>query len=151
MTEFDMIMNWRPGTSHQLPDALSHLLHPSAAGDSMDDSFPDDTSSGNPTDYVGPRRPILDGQLLNDLEPFKKEMVDPPEVREKHVVRSKSPTSPRTLSMLSAIVDSIPRAVAALDLLPGQCDDLTGGAQLATWPFQDRLATIETDGVALPA
>ena len=106
--------------------------------------------SGNPTDYVGPRRPILDGQLLNDLEPFKKEMVDPPEVREKHVVRSKSPTSPRTLSMLSAIVDSIPRAVAALDLLPGQCDDLTGGAQLATWPFQDRLATIETDGAVLP-
>ena len=52
--------------------------------------------------------------------------------------------------MLSAIVDSIPRAVAALDPLPEPCDDLTSSAQLATLPFHDRLATIETDGVVLP-
>ena len=52
--------------------------------------------------------------------------------------------------MLSAIVDSIPQAVAVLDPLPRQCDDLTSGAQLATLPFRDRLATIEADGVVLP-
>ena len=145
-----MIMKWRPGTSHQLPDALSRLLRPGAAGDSIDDSFPDDTPSGNPTDYVGPRGPFLDGQLLNHLEPFKEGVVDSGGVREKHVVREKSLTSPRTPSMLSAIVDSIPRAVAALDPLPGQCDDLTSGAQLATLLFHDRLATVEADGVVLP-
>ena len=52
--------------------------------------------------------------------------------------------------MLSAIVDSIPRAVAVLDPLPIQCDDLTSGAQLVTLPFHDRLAAIEADGVVLP-
>ena len=143
-------MQWRPGTSHQLPDVLSRLLRPGEAGDSIDVSFPDDTSSGNPTDCVGPRGPILDGQLLNDLEPFKEGMVDPGGVREKHTVRAKSLTSPRTPSMLSAIVDSIPRTVAALDPLPGQCDGLTNDAQLATLPFHDRLATVEADGVVLP-
>ena len=126
------------------------MLRPVAARDSIDDSFPDDSSSGNESEYVGPRGPILDGQLLNDLEPFKEKMVDTGGVREKHVVHSKSPTSPRTPSMLSAIVDSIPRAVAVLDPLPGQCDDLTSKAQLATLLFHDRLATLETGGVKLP-
>ena len=149
-TEFDMIMKWRPETSHPLPDALARLLRPGGSGDSIDDSFPDDTSPGNATDYAGPSGPILDGQLLNDLEPFKEGMLDLGGVRKKHLVRSKSPTSPRTPSILSVIVDSIPRAVAALDPLPEQCDDLTSSTQLATFPFHDRLATIETDGAVLP-
>ena len=50
LTELDMIMKWRPGLSHQLPDAVSRLLRPGAAGDSINDSFADDTSSGNETD-----------------------------------------------------------------------------------------------------
>ena len=33
--------------------------------------------SGNPTDYVGPRGAILNGQLWNDLEPFEEGVVDP--------------------------------------------------------------------------
>ena len=77
-------------------------------------------------------------------------MVDPGGVREKHAVRTKDPTSTRTPSMLSAIVDSIPRAVAVLDPLPGRCDDLTSNAQLAPLPFHDRLATIGADGAVLP-
>ena len=87
---------------------------------------------------------------MNDLEPFKEGMIDPEGVRDKHVVRAKSPTSPRTPSMLSSIVDSIPRAVTVLDRLPRQCDDLTSSAQLATSPFHDRLATLETHGIILP-
>ena len=77
-------------------------------------------------------------------------MVDPGGVREKHAVRTKDPTSTRTPSMLSAIVDSIPRAVAVLDPLPGRCDDLTSNAQLAPLPFHDHLATIGADGAVLP-
>ena len=61
LIEFDVILKRRPGSSHQLPDASSRLLHPGAAGDSIDDSVAADTSSGNATDYVGPRGPILDG------------------------------------------------------------------------------------------
>ncbi|CAN0548025.1 unnamed protein product, partial [Laminaria digitata] len=31
LAEFDMIMRWRAGSSHQLPDALSRLLRPGPA------------------------------------------------------------------------------------------------------------------------
>ncbi|CAN0258752.1 unnamed protein product, partial [Laminaria digitata] len=54
LAEFDMTMRWRAGSSHQLPDALSRLLRPGPASDSIDYSFPDDATSGNLGDYVGP-------------------------------------------------------------------------------------------------
>ena len=52
LTEFDMDMTWKAGTSHHLPDTLSHLLRPNAAPESVDDSFPDKCTSGNPLDYT---------------------------------------------------------------------------------------------------
>ena len=66
-----MTMTWRLGTSHHLPDALTRLPRPDAADDLIDDSFPDNASSGNPTDCVGLRGPIRDGQLLSVLELFE--------------------------------------------------------------------------------
>ena len=56
--EFDMTMRWRAGSSHQLPDALPRSLRPGPAADSIDDYFPNDATSGEPSDYVGPQRPV---------------------------------------------------------------------------------------------
>ena len=46
LAEFDMTMRWRAGSSHQLPDALSRLPRPGPVADPIDDSFPDDATSG---------------------------------------------------------------------------------------------------------
>ena len=51
--DFDMTMRWRAGSSHQLPDALSRLLQPSPAADSIDN--PDHATFGESGDYVGPQ------------------------------------------------------------------------------------------------
>ena len=85
LAEFHMTMRWRAGSAHQLPDALSRLLRPGPAADPIDDSFPDDATSGKPSDYVGPQGPVLDGFPLKELEPAKEGVVDPGGVREKRV------------------------------------------------------------------
>ena len=64
LTEFDMEMKWRAGSLHELPDPLSRLLRLNSASESAGDSFlHDDCTSSNPRDCVGPRGPVLDGQL----------------------------------------------------------------------------------------
>ena len=68
VNEFNMESSWREGPAHRPPDALSRLLRPNAAPESVDDSFLDDCTSDYPLDSVGPRAAILSGQLLNDLE-----------------------------------------------------------------------------------
>lgn len=68
LMEHDMTLEWRAGTQHVLPDALSRLPHQPHQGDDIDDSFPDDGSSSQKEQFVGPRGPSLDGVLLSTLE-----------------------------------------------------------------------------------
>ena len=115
LTEFDMEMKWSARLSHQLSDTLFRLLRPNAAPESVDGPFPDDCISGNSTDYVGPRGPVLEGQLLNELDTLREGIIHPGGIREKAVVRGVDQTvsrRPKLRPMLSAIIDSIPRADA---------------------------------------
>ena len=107
LTEFDMDMNWKAGSSHQLPDALSRLLRPNTAPESVEDSFPGDSTSGNPLNYLGPRGPVLEEQLLNELDTPSVGTIDPGGVRRKAVVRGVDQTvsrRPTSWPMLSAII-----------------------------------------------
>ena len=63
--EYDLILLWRPGPQHRLPDALSRLPIADAPGADVDDSFPDDSSTW--TTYRGPQGPVLDGILVSEL------------------------------------------------------------------------------------
>eukprot|EP00752_Nemacystus_decipiens_P006264 g5648.t1 len=66
MMEFTMTLRWREGTEHTVPDALSRLPQKGLAGQPIDTSFPDDTSS--PSDRIQePLGPVLDGVPLQDL------------------------------------------------------------------------------------
>ena len=60
-----MDLQWRPGTRHQLPDALSRLPCSESPGEDINEAFPDDTSSR--LTYRGPEGPVLDGILLTEL------------------------------------------------------------------------------------
>ena len=71
LTEYDMTLRWREGCQHVLPDALSRLPHSRMPQADVDDSFPDDLSSRDRADFVGPRGPILDGTRLSELEPLQ--------------------------------------------------------------------------------
>ena len=64
-------MKWRPGTQHQLPDAISRLPNKSNVIEDFDDSFPGDESL--PIVYKGPQGPVIDGV---DLETLGVEDVD---------------------------------------------------------------------------
>lgn len=66
-----MVMRWRAGTSHHTPDALSRLLRPGPAAEPIVDYFPDDATSGERSDYVGPQGLVLSEIALNDLEPLE--------------------------------------------------------------------------------
>ena len=68
MMEFSMTLQWRKGTEHTVPDALSRLPQKGPAGPPLDTSFPDDTSSsvGRNDEPVGP---VLDGVPLQSLAP----------------------------------------------------------------------------------
>lgn len=68
LAEHDMVLEWRAGTQHVLPDALSRLPHNPSPGADISDAFPDDATSAQPQQFVGPRGPQLDGVLLADLE-----------------------------------------------------------------------------------
>lgn len=72
-----MNMRLSADSTHQLPDAFSCLCRPGPAADSIDDSFPVDTTSGERGDYVGPQGPVLEGILLKTLEPLKERVVGP--------------------------------------------------------------------------
>ena len=139
-TEFDMDMKWKAASSHQLPDALSP--------ESVGDSFPDDCTSGNPLDDVGPRGPVLEGQLLNELHTFSEGATDPGGIREKTVVQGVDQTvsrRPTSRPMLSVIIDSIPRAGTSRTDLAAPYKEFSSDAQLATLPFHDRVAALGAD------
>ena len=142
------------GSSGQLPDALCRFLRPNAAPESVDDSFPDDCTSGNPLDDVGPRGPVLEGQLLNELHTFSEGATDPGGIREKTVVQGVDQTvsrRPTSRPMLSVIIDSIPRAGTSRTDLAAPYKEFSSDAQLATLPFHDRVAAIGADRlVVLP-
>ena len=118
-------MKWKAGTSQQLPDAVSRLLRPGAANHSIDDAFPDDASSDKPTDYIGPRDPVLDGQPLNNLELLGERLVD----REGFRVSGGSTSSARKDYLIrechpSAIVYGVHQVVLVFEKSPGRSDDL---------------------------
>ena len=71
LMEYDMILEWKEGALHVLPDALSRLPLPSTTAGAMDvdDSFPDDGTSQGVDHFVGPQGPRLDGILLTDMYP----------------------------------------------------------------------------------
>lgn len=94
---------------------------------------------------------VLSGQLLHDLEPLRGRLVDPENIQEKRVVREDGQTSTRMPSLLSETVDNIPRAVVVYAGPSRQADGTTSEAQLATLPFNDRVAAVGADGFALPA
>ena len=64
LTEYDMVLAWRAGVQRILPEALSRLSHVQNPQADVDDSFPDDFTSGAPSELVGPRGPRLDGVRL---------------------------------------------------------------------------------------
>ena len=63
--EHDIILTWRPGAQHKLPDAMSRLPNKSNVIEDFDDSFPGDDSL--PNVYRGPQGPVLDGVHLETL------------------------------------------------------------------------------------
>lgn len=72
LMEYDIIMVWKSGVEHVLPDTLSRLPHSEEPQEDVDDSFPDDATSKSPSDYVEPQGPTY-GVRLADLEPFSPE------------------------------------------------------------------------------
>ena len=65
LIEYDMGLRWRPGTRHQLSNALFRLPCSESPGDDIDMAFPDDSSSRQT--YRGPEGPVLDGVPLTEL------------------------------------------------------------------------------------
>ena len=64
-----MVLEWKAGVEHVVPDALSRLPVAGTAGVDVDDSFPDDSSfavEGASAETLGPE---LDGVRLADLDP----------------------------------------------------------------------------------
>ena len=130
---------------------MSRLPRPGPAADPIDDSFPDDATSGNPGDYVGPQGSVLDGVLLRDLEPLKEGVVDPGGGGEKRVVLARNTVDPRppkplplkprrpaAPSLLGAIVDSVPQVFRnAAPPRPPE-DEATRGQQILTLPSHER-------------
>lgn len=65
LSEYHMDLQWRPGSRHQLPAALSTLPRFDSPSNDTDDSFPDDASRA--CAYRGPGGPVLDGIPLIQL------------------------------------------------------------------------------------
>ena len=63
LMQYDMELQWRPGTQHQLADALSRSQMSNLRGATVDDSFPGTARYR----YRGPLGPVLDGVHLNRL------------------------------------------------------------------------------------
>ena len=65
LMQYDMDLQWRPGSKHQFADALSRSRSHDTRGNTVDDSFPgDNTTKGT---YRGPLGPVLDGIPLGRL------------------------------------------------------------------------------------
>ena len=63
-----MVLVWRAGVQHVLPDALSRLPHTQTPQADVDDSFRYDFTSKAPFGFLGPREPSLDGIRLAGVE-----------------------------------------------------------------------------------
>ena len=63
--EHEITLKWRPGTQHQLPDAMSRVPNKIIVIEDFDDSLPGDESL--PNVYKGPQGPVLDGVHLETL------------------------------------------------------------------------------------
>ena len=64
LMQYDMDLQWRPGTKHQFADALSRS-HGLNRGATVDDSFPGDNTTKRT--YRGPQGPVLDGVHLGQM------------------------------------------------------------------------------------
>ena len=60
-----MELEWRPGTRHQLADALSRFPRASPRGEDVEDSFVGDNTREK--SHRQPQGPILDGVPLSEL------------------------------------------------------------------------------------
>ena len=63
-----MLLEWRAGVQHVVPDALSRLPHAKDTPADVDDFLLDDFTSGAPSDFLGPRGPSLDGVRLAEID-----------------------------------------------------------------------------------
>ena len=98
--ELDMELEWRPGTRHQLPDALSRAPRLTPRGEDVNDSFPGDNSREKP--HRSPRGPILDGVPLTQLGVE----VDEAEEEQPMVVLSQTPVAPMVVLAAVAFTPS---------------------------------------------
>ena len=64
--QYDMELQWRPGTKHQFADTFSRSHDNETQGAPVDDSFPGDNTTKRT--YRGPQGPVLDGVLLGQLD-----------------------------------------------------------------------------------
>ena len=62
-----MVLEWRAGAQNVLLDALSRLPHIQNPQSHVDDSFPDDFTSGASSEFVGPWGASLDGVRLTEV------------------------------------------------------------------------------------
>lgn len=66
LMEYGMVVQWRPGTSHQLPDALLHLTRFAQPGRDVDNDFLGDAVC-QPDVSSGSGGSVLVGVALNDI------------------------------------------------------------------------------------
>ena len=64
LMQYDIDLQWRPGTKHQFADALSRS-HGLDRGATVDDSLPGDNTTKKT--YRGPQGPVLDGVHLDQM------------------------------------------------------------------------------------
>ena len=65
LMQYDMELQWRPGTKHKFSDALSRSHGNKTRGATVDDSFLGDNTTKRT--YRGPQGPVLDGVPLGQL------------------------------------------------------------------------------------
>ena len=144
-----------------VPPAPGCIVSPGLGADPVDDTFPDDATSGEPDAYVGSQGPVLNGFPSRELEPSKEGVVDPGGMREKRVMitphatrscsqksRTPRPHPPLAPSRLGAVVDSTLQTRRGAVFLQKSGEEGLADRQLGTLAFQDRLAAV---GVGTPA
>lgn len=65
LVNYDILLHWKNGTHHYMPDALSSLPRTDKPHTEVDDLFPDGLSPNNPLAYAGSRGPVLDEVSLD--------------------------------------------------------------------------------------
>ena len=106
LMEYDIVLEWRAGLEHVLPDAFSRLPHMPTPQDDIDDSFPDDFTSPGPADE-SPQGPTLDGVRLAELPPFTADNDD------KSLAYASSPESAALTSDFVCTLHELPFASCA--------------------------------------